>query len=223
MPARRIFLRIFVGFLILTALIAIFCVLSGDFGEFEVKVLASTFMVSAASICSMSCAAFIEKRRKRGFGLAGMACAAIAALMLISGMWLEIDEELYWKSAITSVVLAAASAHAFLLILPDLDFNHRWTQIASPISIGILAIQIMVAVWAEIDSEGYYKLLAVVSIIVVLLTLVVPILMKMRKGVDEAIETLLLSKHEDGIYVDNQGNMYEVEKINTEKKGAGNA
>jgi hypothetical protein len=223
MPARRIFLRIFVGFLILTALIAICCVLSGDFGEFEVKILASTFMVSAASICSMSCAAFIEKRRKRGFGLAGMTCAAIAALMLISGMWLEIDEELYWKSAITSVVLAAALAHAFLLILPDLDFNHRWTQIASPISIGILAIQIIVAVWGEIDSEGYYKLLAVVSIIVVLFTLVVPILMKMRKRVDKAIETLLLSKHEDGIYVDNQGNMYAVEKINTEQKGAGNA
>ena len=51
----------------------------------------------------------------------------------------------------------------------------------------------------------------------------VPILMKMRKGVDEAIETLLLSKHEDGIYVDIQGNMYEVEKINTEQKSAGNA
>ena len=178
--------------MILTALIAIFCVLSGDFGEFEVKVLASTFMVSAASICSMSCAALIEKRRKRGFGLAGMACAAIAALMLISGMWLEIDDELYWKSAITAVVLAAASAHAFLLILPDLDFNHRWTQIASAISIGILAVQIMVAVWGEIDSEGYYKVLAVVSIIVVLLTLVVPILMKMRKGL--VLEIILKQK-----------------------------
>ncbi|SVC63661.1 uncharacterized protein METZ01_LOCUS316515 [marine metagenome] len=205
-----------------TALIAIFFVLSGDFGEFELKVLATTFTISAASICSMSCAAFIEKRKKREFGLAGMTCAAIAALMLISGMWFEISGEVYWKSAITFIVLAVALAHAFLLILPDLDFNHRWTQLASPISIGILAIQIIVAVWNEIDSEGYFKLLAVVSIIVVLLTLVVPILMKMRKGVDEAIETLLLSKHEDGTYIDNQGNMYEVEKINTEQEDLGN-
>jgi hypothetical protein len=62
-----------------------------------------------------------------------------------------------------------------------------------------------------------------ISPCVVLFTLVVPILMKMRKRVDKAIETLLLSKHEDGIYVDNQGNMYAVEKINTEQKGAGNA
>ena len=152
-----------------------------------------------------------------------MTCAAIAGLMLISGMWFEIGGEVYWKSTITFVVLAAALAHAFLLVLPDLDFNHRWTQRASPISIGILAFQIIFAIWNEIDSESYYKLLAVVSIIVVLLTLVIPILMKMRKGVDEAIETLLLTKYEDGIYIDDQGNMYEVEKINTEQEALGNA
>jgi len=221
--ARRLFLKLFIGFLSLTALIAIFSVLSGDFGEFQVKILATTFTISAASICSMSCAAFIENEKKKELGVSGIVCSAIAMLMVICGIWIEIDDKEYWKTAITFIVFAAAFAHAFLLILPDLDEGHRWSQIASTICIGILAIQIVAAVWGEIDGEGYYKLLAVVSIIVVLLTLVIPILMKIRKGIGDTARTLVLSEGQDGTFIDKHGAIYKVTKINTEQGSGGNA
>ena len=60
---RRASLRTFLGFLALTAAVAVVSVLSGDFGETQVKVLLTTLTISAASMCAMACAAFIEKRK----------------------------------------------------------------------------------------------------------------------------------------------------------------
>jgi steroid delta-isomerase-like uncharacterized protein len=179
---RKLSLKVFIGFLAFTALIAIVTVLSGDFGDTQMKILATTFTISAASICSMSCAAFIEKRRRTSLGLAGIFLCITGSILLIAGMWPEIDSDEYWKSTITVIVLAIAFAHAFLLLLPELDKKQKWVQRFASVSIGILAIQCIVAAWGEIENEDYYRFLAVVAIIVGLLTLVVPILMKLRKS-----------------------------------------
>ncbi len=218
--AKKVFLKLFIGFLSLTALVAIFSVLIGEFGDIQVKILATTFTISTASICSMSCAAFIEKRKKSALGIAGIICATISAALVIAAVWIELEGEVFWKSAITFIVLSIALAHAFLLVLPDLDLKHRWTQKASSIGIGLLSLQIVGAVWAEIDNEAYYRLLAVVSIVVVLFTLVVPILMKMKKETYTIVETLVLSKNEEGTYVDKDGAHYKVTRINTEQDSA---
>jgi hypothetical protein len=211
--AKGNFLKLFIGFLTLTALIAIFFVLKGDFGEFEVKVLVTTFSISAASICSMSCAAFIEKNKQAGLGLVGIGLAALAALALSAGLWMEMDEEVYWKSTATLIVLALGCAHGFLLMLPDLDRSHKWSQPTASTLILILAIQIVAAIWGEFDAEGYYKLLAAVSIVVVLFTLTIPVLYKIRSDQGEARKVLLLTESDDGLYADPHGNTYKVERI----------
>ncbi|MCF7975428.1 MAG: hypothetical protein K9N55_16545, partial [Phycisphaerae bacterium] len=123
---RKASLKVFIGFLALTALIAIISVLSGEFGKIQFKVLATTFSISAASICSMSCAAFMEKRKRTGLGLTGILLCAVGAVLVIVGLWPEIDSEVYWKTTVTVIVAAIALAHAFLLSLPDLDDRHTW-------------------------------------------------------------------------------------------------
>ena len=146
---RRASLKIFLGFLGLTAIIAILCVVAGDFGELSFKVLITTFTISAASISSMSCAAFIEKRRRTQLGLAGIFLSVAAAILLISGLWLESNSDVYWKTTTTFTVLAVALAQAFLLALPELDLRQTWIQPVTSVSIGILALQIIVAVWGR--------------------------------------------------------------------------
>ncbi len=216
---RKLSLRIFLGFLGLTALIAIISVLRGKFGELQFKILATTFAISAASICSMSCAAFIEKRKLLELGLAGIALSVVAAILVIVGIWAEIDSDEYWKTTITVIVSAVAFAHSFLLVLPELDDKQKWVQPASAVSIGVLALQIIAAVWGEIDYEGYYRILAVVAIIVGLETLAIPILMKLRKGNIQKKEKLVLEKIENDIYSDSAGNKYQLRKMNTEQDG----
>jgi hypothetical protein len=213
---RRLSLMVFIGFLGLTALIAIISVLAGEFGEVQLKILATTFTISAASICAMSCAAFIEKKKLMQFGVAGILLSVAAAMLLIAGLWPEIDSEGYWKTTVTLGVFAVAFAHAFLLVLPELDQRQKWVQPVSSVSIGILALQIVVAVWGEIDAEGYYRLLAVVAIIVGLETLVIPILMKLRRKNGRKSEKVVLERIEGDVYRDSAGKRYRLTEIDTE-------
>ena len=114
----------------------------------------------------MACAAFSEKRQHRVLGLSGITLSIAAASLTILGMWMEIDSEVFWKSTLTLGVLAAAFAHGFLLLLPRLTDRQRWVQALALFCIGVLAIQIVVAAWGEIEEESYYRTLAVVAILV---------------------------------------------------------
>ena len=213
---RKTFLWSFIVFLSLTALIAIISVLGGKFGDTQIKVLATTFTISAASICAMSCAAFIEKRKALvQIGVAGIAFAAVAAAMTIIVIWGEIEGEHFWKTTITLIVISVALAQTLLLWIPNLAENHKWTQTAASIFIALLALQIIFAVWREIDSEDYYRLLAVVSIVVVLLILIVPICSKLGARQIKSSDNLILSKISEGIYADQSGRNFQVTEIKT--------
>lgn len=212
---KRLFLKLFIGFLCLTALIAVVTVLSGDFGQFQLKVLASTFSISASCICCMSCAVFIDKHKRKELGLLGMLFSLIAAVLVITGVWSEDGGQYFWKTTASFILFAVAFAHAFLLLIPVLDEKHRWSQKLSCLFIAILTVQILIAIWNEIDNQDYYRLLAVVSIIVVLLTLVIPILLKIRKGNTALVKTLVLTQCAEGRFTDKEGNTYTVNKIDS--------
>ena len=129
--ARRLALKAFLGFFGLTALIAIVSVLAGEFGKLQGKILATTVTISAASICSMSCAAFIEGKKLARFGLCGIVLSVCAAVLVMVGVWPEIESERYWRTTFTFGVAAIAFAHAFLLCLPELDDRQKWVQTVS--------------------------------------------------------------------------------------------
>lgn len=207
---RNYSLKAFVGFLALTAIFAIISVLIGEFGPIQQKILLTTFSISAASILSMACAAFIEKRKNVRLGLAGILLSAAAAILVIVGIWMDIKSDEYWKTTGTFIVAALAFAHAFLLILPDLDTRHKWVQRAAAVSIGILAVQIASMVWEYFNSDVYVRILSIMAIVVGLETLVIPMMMKLRKGAGSRTETLILEKIEGNIYRASDGKEYLV-------------
>src|SRR5262245_58181132 len=154
---RGLLLKVFIGFLSLTALVAIVSVLSGKFGETQIKVLVTTCSISAASICTMSCAAFLERKKAKWAGGTGILMAGIAAVMVIIGVWSEISDDNYWRITGTLIVVSICFAHGCLLGLPNLVARYRWTQITSTILITLLALQILVAIWGKISDEGFYR------------------------------------------------------------------
>jgi uncharacterized membrane protein YwaF len=212
---KKRFLWAFVVFLGLTALIAIVSVLTGEFGKLQVKILVTSFTISATSICSMSCAAFIEKKRHVGLGFSGILLSVASAVLLIFSIWMEFENEWYFKITFTVAIFAGSLAHAFLLVLPDLENKHVWIQKAATISIGVLVCQIVVALWAEIDHEAYIRALAVIAIIVVLETLLVPLFMKLKtnKKSNGASLTLEPIGPGQGRYRDPAGLEYLVKKL----------
>lgn len=210
----KLSLRLFLGFLGLTAVVAVVSVLGGTFGTFQAKVIGTTFSISAASICAMSCAAFISRRSRSEAGLAGIGFAVAGAVLVIAGLWMETNSEIFWKTTATLCISAFCSAHAFLLILPDLGTSkNRWFRPVSFIAIITLAVWAIVALWGEIDNEFYYRGMAAVGIIVGLQTVSLPILINLNKSNKTANKLLLLTEQDDGLYKAADGIRYRVERI----------
>jgi hypothetical protein len=167
----------------------------------------------------MSCAAFIDRKKLVRLGLLGILLSVSAAIMLIIGMWWEIHSDIGDKVTITLSVFAVAFAFAFLLVLPKLDDRQKWVQMVSSVSIGILALQAVIAVWCEHYiklNDWYFRLLAVVAIVVGLETIVIPILMKLRKGDERKIDRIILERVDGDVYRDTAGRKYRLMEMDVE-------
>lgn len=227
---RRLFLKVFIGFLTLTALVAIVAVLSGSFGNTQIKVLVTCLVITAGSICAMSCAAYMERQGVREVGLLGILTAVVAVALVSIGAWGEIKDATFWKTAAISGVMAAAVAHGCLLRLPELAKDYRWTQVVAAVLIGLLALQATIAIWGEVNDQGFYRAMAALSVLVVLASLVVPICKKLGPAApescgmmshssdqtDELPDRLALNKVSPGVYFDESGRQYHVREIRNE-------
>lgn len=210
---KRFFLKLFLGFLGITAAVAIISVLGGEFGKLQEKILVTCFAVSASSICSMACAAFIERKRQVGLGLAGICLSIVSAIIVIVGVWAEIASDEYWKTLITFTVAAISFAYIFLLMLPSLEEKYKWIQWAFCVSVAVLAMQIIIAVWGEIQADSYYRALAVVAILVGLQTLAIPILSRLHNRSEIQPEKIILERLSDDIYRDAKGKKYRLQEV----------
>ena len=207
---RKLFLKGFLGFLVLTALLAIYAILTDSFGETQAKILGTSSIISAASILSMACAAFLERRTQPAMGMTGIALAVTTAAMGIFALWAEYENQTYIKIMLMLFVGAVAFAHAFLLLLPKLDDNQKWVQQASSSLITILALMLVALIWGDFENEWYFRILSVFSILVGLVTLTVPLMMKLRKGEGQTTVTLRLEQVEGNVFEDAAGKHYTV-------------
>ena len=215
---RKLLLKFFIGFLVLTALIAIVVVFSNEFGDLQQRILATTFTISIGSICAMSCAAFIERKKMVTLGLTGFITSAITAFLLILLIWSSMEDK-FWVKLIGSLITASfAFAHAFLLALPELEKQYKWVQSVTAVSIFILAVQIIIAIWMELEDITYFRIMAAVGIMVGLETLTIPILMKLKTD-DESSkkQRLELTKMENGLFRDSSGNVYRVDEVEVDE------
>lgn len=210
---RRAFLWSFVGCLGFTALVAIVAVLSGDFGETQLRVLASSGAVSGASVCAMACAAFRERGRVPQLGTIGIALAGIALVATLVTVWQQDPDEGLIKSTLVLTIWAVAVAHAELLLLPALALRHRPVQVAAVGAIATLAAMLTALIVGEVSGDEFARLLGVLAIVVALLTLVVPIVAKIggeTAAPGSAPARLVLQRGPDGVWVDAGGTRYAV-------------
>lgn len=216
---RKLLLKFFIGFLVLTALIAIIAVFSNEFGYLQQRILATTFTISIGSICAMSCAAFIERKKMMRLGLTGLITSAITVVLLILVIWSFLKTDMWLKTTASFVTVSFAFAHAFLLALPELEKRHQWVQAVTAFSIFIVAIQIIIAMWLELENITYFRIMAAVGILVGLETLTIPILMKLKGDESEdssKSDRLELYKIDDENYRDTTGKVYRVREIEPE-------
>jgi hypothetical protein len=212
MNLRQVSLRGFVGFLILTALIAVVTVLMGDFGEVQGKILASSFSVSIASICVMSCAVFMESRGPRWLGVLGIVIALLGLVLINVGLWFEPGSWTYWKFVFVFVVVSLGLAHGFLLQLPSLSIANKWVQPLSAISIALLVLLISGALIFDWSGDWLWRSMTVIAIVVVLCSALIPILLRLGASTTARVK-LVLELLENGVYQSADGRRFEVREL----------
>jgi hypothetical protein len=182
MSPKKIALWFLIVSVALSAVLGIIVIISGNFGDFEGRVILTTITISATSICALAAGAFWESRRARTLPGVAVAFAILAAGLIIVGVWGRISETEYWKATATVGVLTIASAQACLISLARLAPRFAWTQTVALISIFLLAASIILTIWGEINEEGFYKAMGATAILVASLTIMMPIFHRLSRG-----------------------------------------
>ena len=175
---RRIALLFLVASLVVSALLGIVVLLWGEFGEVQVKVLLTSLSVSAGAICALACAARHERLGSSALALIGGGLAVAAVALLVYGLWMEPREDIFWKTVATLWTLAVASGLVCLLSLARLAPRFLWISCATYIAVWTLASFLIALFWWELDDPVWARLMGVASILVALLTILVPIFHK---------------------------------------------
>lgn len=179
---KRTALRAFIGSIVVSALLGIWALVAGEFGQLAVKVLLSSLCISAGSLCAMG-AALLESRGARlpSLPAIGLSCATV--VLLLVGIWGEVEGKNFWKMVLTLGSFAVASAHVSLLLLARLAPRFAWMRVATWSLTILLALYGTSLVWAEADGEGYGRILGVLSILVTAVTLATPVLHRLSQDV----------------------------------------
>lgn len=177
MKLKRMALLTLIASVGLSAVLGVYALLVGDFGEFEVKILLTSLSVSAASILSMSCAVAFERRRLGQLPLAGAVLALAGCGGCVLGIWIEFDYEPAWQLVLTATFFAIAAAHVCLLSLARLEARFRWAFLLGATCALLLAVQLSLLVWVKLfDEEWSWRFIGVVAIVLAATTIAVPLL-----------------------------------------------
>jgi hypothetical protein len=218
----RLFLRLFLGFLVVTALLAIGIVLLGDMNDTQERILGTSSIISAASVAAMVCAAFRGRARRPWLGAAGIALAGATAAGAIAMVWTRLENEAFGRSLACLTTVATATALAELLWLLPLHGQHRRLQQATTATIAGLALLICLQVAFELNSEFVVRTTIAVAIVVALAILAHPILWKLRPAPVEPTRLVLLHEHDD-VWTDGNGHRYSVRQLEPPAGGARHA
>jgi len=182
---RRILLLTMIVTLSISALIGIFVIISGNGGELEGKILLTTASIGGFSLVSLCFPGLFERRKLKVVAYAGLASCAVGLFFAFVVIWIDNMSYTMFEDSgkflgtfvLSSIFLAQAS---LLLLLKPKSKSVWYSLIATVSLIAIVFTMIQLIIWAEdlVDFEEYFKILAVLSILEVLGTILTPILNK---------------------------------------------
>lgn len=202
--AKKPLLYTLIVSVIFGAILGIVLVLQNTWGWFEVRVMLTTITIAGASLCGLAC-----ELSKLPFGAnrlprAGLILTAISAAMLLIGMWSDINSEAFWKTAITFCIFAIATVHICLLSIARLVSRFRWVAFIGNQLIYGLAVMLTIVLVGEVDSEGMWRFIAALSIVVAAITLVIPMLHRIGRMEGNKEQLLMPTDQRNVASIDNE-------------------
>lgn len=170
---------------------AIVALLAGSYGDVELRVTLSSigFAFTSSTGAAGAAARVRVSRRLRALGAATLAASVAAFVLLLVGLWTNIDDwgsEGIWQAFGTCAVLALAGAHTCLVLGARRAADSRAVQALVSASVALGAVDSLAVVLAingiadEVDV-GWASLLGVGLVLLVLTTALPPILRPLQR------------------------------------------
>lgn len=176
---KKFFLYLLIASVAFSAIVGIFVILFGNFGEFETKILLTTLAVTVTSILGLACGAYLETKRGRLLPILGITFSAISAVLWIFLVWYGTAHNDFFAKMLLSINLfAAACSHISLLSIARLDRKFIWSHYAVHISVWSLTAILLYSIWQNFEniSDFQTRIIGVLSIVIAALTIITPIL-----------------------------------------------
>lgn len=186
---NRVLLHVFLSSISVNALLGIWALLADDFGRTQGKILATSFLISAAMLSVLVNGGPLRRRALWPVpAVAAIAAVGSFALYIVL-IWAEIDHEVPLKIGVTGLVVTAGATLAGLLALVPLRHVHEPIRVAGHGLTFLLLATAIFGIWAEVDADWFARLLGVESVLVAAVTLAIPVLSKFLPSQSRAIPT----------------------------------
>ena len=192
---RRLFLRALVVSLSATAALAIGTLLFADFDDTAGRILATTALISAASLLSLPAGVLLDQGRAITLAWAVIGLAGGAFLFSLILVWGDLED--FWKPTVILAGFAGAASQTAASTSrrrgEDPPGVARLCLASIILSFG-LATLVTVAALAEIENADYYRFVGAVAVGAVLAGLLQPIVRRMAgtpsRGAPQIVFTL---------------------------------
>jgi hypothetical protein len=181
---RLAFLWALVASLCVTAVVAIATLLFAEFDNTAARILATTALLSLASLVSLPAGVLLDRRRAVPLAWGTIAAAALGFVLAMVAIWGERGED--WLTRVTWTLWLAAGAGAqasavTALVRPGDSRRLRILHAVSILLATLLAALVALAVWIEPEGETYARITGAVAVAAVLASLLQPILRRVER------------------------------------------
>ncbi|MBX7173507.1 MAG: hypothetical protein K1X72_21245 [Pyrinomonadaceae bacterium] len=188
---KKLFLYTLIGSIAVSAVLGIWAIISGEFGDFQARILMTTMTVVGTSILGLACGAFLEseksaKLRLKIVPVAGIFFAIIAAFLALLLIWQIVSStnETVEKTIAVSGIFAFSLAQLSLLSLANLSAKFQGALICVYLATLSLAsiISILIIIEPSRENDFVFRLLGVLGIVDAALTVLIPIFHRLSRG-----------------------------------------
>jgi hypothetical protein len=159
-------------------LIAIGVLLFGQFGQTEGRILGTTIMLAAYGLVALPAGFLLDQSRQRALAAANVGLASTGLIFGLVSIWGG-ESETLGKSIVTVTVFALAASQTGALAARRRETDPPSVLTIFAISCGLallLAVMATAAVWAELNSQLYFRILGALAVLDVLLVALQPLL-----------------------------------------------
>ncbi len=176
---KRTGLQVLIVSVVISAALAIFSLLRGEFSDTDGHILLTALSIAAASVLTLSNGIVLEQGRNKPLATLAIIVSVAGFGILIVTIWNSFDHDDLIKIAASTIFVGVTLTHWSLVSIKRVSARFRLLQVAAfPLS-GVLATFLIGMVWGLEESSQTAQIAGVVGILTVAITIILTVLQRL--------------------------------------------